>query len=189
MQTVNHLRNSDKFSKGFVADRHKEVLFCLPNFVAAADLVSMGVANADLDEVAAFELGGIECANTESYSTLWVIPDEIDLAQAIDVRVLSCDEGAATANVHTVTATYQAVTVGTDAMVAPATAIGTAIVGAADLAAGIPQWSTYGTIAGGTIADTPGEDLCNWKFTWTIAGGISQWMLAAQVRYFRRFLG
>jgi len=165
------------------------MLFNLPNFVAAADLVSMGVGTADLDEVNATEIAGIECATTESYSTLWVLPDEIDLAQDIDLRVLCCDEAAASTDVQTAVVTYQAVTVGTDALVAPATAVTTAIVAQADLNADIPWWTSYATIAGGTITDTPGEDLCNFKVAWTLSTLAAIWTLGYQVRYYRKFVG
>jgi hypothetical protein len=188
-QTAHRLRNSDKFTKEFVCDRVKRNLFTLPNFVAGADLVSMGVGTADLDEVTATELAGIECATTESYSTLWVLPDEIDLAEDIDFRVLACDEGAASANVQTAVITYQAVTVGTDAMVAPATVLNTPIVAQADLAADIPWWTAYGTINGGTITDQPGEDLCNVKCAWTLVVLAAIWMLGIEVRYYRKFVG
>lgn len=188
-QTAAKLRNSDKFGKEFVCDRHKEMLFTLPNFYTAADLVSMGVGDADLDEVNATEIAGIECLTTESYSTLWVIPDEIDLTQVIDFRVLCCDEAAASANVQTAVITYQSVTVGTDAMVAPATVLGTPIVAQADLAADIPWWTTWGSIAANTIADTPGEDLCNVKCAWTLVVLAAIWTLGIQVRYFRRWVG
>jgi hypothetical protein len=188
-QTTHRLRNSDKFGKEFVADRVKRPLFYLPNFVAAADLVSMGAGTADLDEVNATELGGIQCATTESYSTLWVLPDEIDLAQPIDIRVLTCDEAAASGDTQTAVVTYQAVTVGTDALVAPATALNTLIVAQADLAADIPWWTTWGTINGGTITDIPGEDLCNIKILWTLSTLGAIWTLSAQVRYYRKFVG
>ena len=188
-QTVARMRNSDKFGKEFVCDRVKRMLFNFPNFVEAADLVSMGVGTADLDEINAIEIAGLECATTESYSTFWVLPDEIDLAQDIDLRVLCCDEGAASGDVQTAVATYQAMTCGVDTMVAPATAVTTAIVAQADLAADIPWWTTYATIAGGTITDIPGEDMCNWKVAWTLSTLAAIWTMGYQVRYYRRFVG
>lgn len=188
-QTCLTLRNSTEFGKEFTADRVKRVLFYLPNFVAAADLVSMGAGTADLDEVNATEIAGIEHATTESYSTLWVLPDEIDLAQALDIRVLWCDEAAASGATQACTVTYQAITAGTDTMVAPATALGTAIAAKADLAADIPHWSSWGSIAASTITDTPGEDLCNFKILWTLTTLTALWTLSAQVRYYRRFVG
>lgn len=188
-QTVDTLRTGSRVGKEWIADRVKRPLFILPNFVAAADLVSMGAGTGDLDEVNATEIAGIEFATTESYSVLWILPDEIDLSEDIDVRALWCDEAAASGDTQTCVATYQAITTGTDTMVAPATAVDTAIDAKADLAADIPHWSSYGTIDGGTIDDTPGDDLCNWKFTWTLSTLTALWQLSAQVRYYRKFVG
>jgi hypothetical protein len=188
-QTAHALRTSDKGSKEFVADQHKEMLFVLPNFTAAADLVSMGAGVADLDEVAGIEIVGVDCTTNESYTTLWKLPDEIDVAQSIDFRVLCCDEAAASTDVQTAVITYQAVTVGTDALVAPATALNTVIVAQADLAANIPWWTSYGSIAANTIVDAPGEDLCNVKILWTLSTLVQIWTLGCQVRYFRKYVG
>jgi hypothetical protein len=189
-QTVHALRNSDKFGKEFVCDRHKEILFYLPNFVAAANLVSMGVITAELDEVNATELGGVMCATTESYSTLWILPDEIDLAQDLDFRVLFIDEAAKTLTTQTCVVTYQAVTVGTDALVAPATVLDTPIPAILDEGVDIPVWTDWGTIDGGTIGDVPGDDLCNIKIAWTLNVACpALWTLSAQARYYRKFVG
>jgi len=188
-QTAALLRTHSYTGKEYIADQVKRPLFGFPNVVAAADLVGMGAGTADLDECAATEIAGLECATTESYSCLWVLPDEIDLAEAIDARILWEDEAAASGADQTIVATYQAVTTGTDTMVAPATAVGTAIAAKADLAADIPHWSSYATIAASTITDEPGEDLCNWKFTWTLVTLTAAWFLAGEVRYYRRFVG
>jgi len=188
-QTAALLRTHSYTGKEYIADRVKRPLFSFPNLVAAADLVGMGVGTADLDEMAATEMGGLECATTESYSVLWVLPDEIDLSEDIDSRVMWEDAAAASGADQTITATYQAVTVGTDTLVAPATAVDTAIVALADVAAEIPQWSSYATIDGGTIADTPGEDLVNWKFTWTLVTLTAAWFMLGEIMYYRRFVG
>ena len=188
-QTVARLRNSTQFGKEFCADRVKRSLFEIPSYVAAADLVSMGAGTADLDEINAIEIGGIECATAESYSCLWILPDEIDLAQTIDFRVLCCDEAAVSTDVQTAVVTYQAVTCGVDTMVAPATPLNTLIVAQADLGPEIPWWTPYGVIAAGTITDTPGEDLCNVKVLWTLSTLGAIWTMGCQVRYSRRFVG
>lgn len=188
-QTAALLRSHSYTGKEYIADQIKRPLFGFPNLVAAADLVGMGAGTAELDECAATEIAGLECATTESYSCLWVLPDEIDVSEAIDARILWEDAAAASTADQTIVATYQAVTTGTDTMVAPATAVGTAIAAKADLAADIPHWSSYATIAAATITDEPGEDLCNWKFTWTLVTLTAAWFLAGEVRYYRRFVG
>ncbi len=188
-QTAALLRTHSYTGKEYIADNIKRTLFAFPNLVAAADLVSMGVGTADVDELNATEISGLECATTESYSCIWVIPDEIDVSEEIKTRCLWGDEAAASTDVQTIVATFQEVETGVDAMVAPATAVDTAIDAQADLAADIPQWSSYSVVDGGAITDEPGEDLMNWKHTFTLATLTAAWIMLGEVNFFRRFVG
>lgn len=189
--TVQLLRQTCRFSKEAVLDRNLVQLFLNPNFVEAADLVSMGAGTADLDEINATEIGGIEMATTESYSHCWPIPPQVDENQAIDIRVQWGSEAAASTDTQTPTVTYQAVTMGTSTWVAPATAIDTAIVVQADLGADIFMNSSWGQIAAATAgiqALVPGDDFINFKVLMTLSTLTAAWVVGAQIRYSRKYV-
>lgn len=188
-------RQTCRFSKEACLDRPVVSLFTALNVIAAADLVSMGAGTADLDEINATEIAGFEMATTESYSHIWPLPPQIDTDQAIQVRVKWGSEAAASTKDQTPSMTYQAVTMGGTgtavAMVAPATALDTAIVAAADEGADKFQNSSWGEIAAGTAgiqALSPGDDLINFKILMTLDTLTAAWVIGADIRYSRQYI-
>jgi hypothetical protein len=157
------LADSSPLARLYVMDRVEVPLFVLPNFVAAADLVSMGAGTADLDEVSTFEFGGVECATTEGYSTTGIIPPQMDISRQQDFRVLMVGEASTSSASQVPVVLWDAVdtSAGTDAYIAAATALDTAITGSVDLGSAIPQWSPYGILLAASFGTTwtPGDDL------------------------------
>ena len=183
---------SSPFGTQFVADKVRRELWNFPN-VAEHDssLISAGEGTASLTELNSSEICGFVLdASTEAYGHLWVLPSEIDLEEDINFRVLWEEHGTGGAGSALFAVSYTPLTAGTTALAIGATVLDTVIVACAPSTTDYClQWSSWGSIAGGTLSNEPGDDALALTTVVTLDTITNANIINLQVEYSRRFVG
>lgn len=183
-------KHSNPFVANFVMDRPTVWVNLAPANAIVASLVGMGGGTPAVAEINTSEIGGFTLdANDESVSGIIPIPGDMDLAQDFQCRVLYSNSEAAATGTINFTMTYGSLTVGTDALAVAATAVDTAGAALADLGANVLQWSNYSIIAGGTLTDTPIDDVLVIKEAVTLVTCANATVYGIQCQYYRKWLG
>lgn len=152
--------------------------------------IGLGAGTPAFAEINTSELGGFTLdANDESVSALVPLPSDIDVSKAVRIRVLWSNSEAAGTGGATFTCVYTPLTVGTDAIAVGATALDTVITADVDLAANVLNWSPWGTITGGTLTDTPGDDVMAVKCAVTLDTIANATVYGFQMDYYREYIG
>jgi len=197
LQTAQQFREGTKIGKEFIFDRPiVDIWNAGPNYTTTDGHWSFtpGSAHPTVADVNSSGVIAPLCnANSEGVVTFWKLPDSIDVAQAIDFRILTCNvTDAAGAGTETWTVVYKAITAGTTAIGAASTALGTTIEATTNLAQYVQTWSTWGTIAAATSGITtliPGDDALIVKATVALSSVTDSNPLIIQARFYRKYLG
>lgn len=197
LQTAQQFREATKVGKEFIFDRPiVDIWNAGPNYTTTDGhwSVTPGTGHPTIADVNSSGIIAPVCnANSEGITTLWKLPDEIDVAQEIDVRLLTCNvTDAAGAGTETWTVVYKALVAGTTAVGAASTALGTTIEATTNLAQYVATWSTWGVIAAATSGITtlvPGDDALIFKATVALSSVTDSNPLIMQARYYRKYLG
>jgi hypothetical protein len=195
ISTVAKLRSSCRFAKEHVMDRVVKTLWTHANIDTTDHLFGVipGTAHPTMTELNSSGLmAALLNADSEGYSFLWTIPQEIDLAQVVRFRVgFSNSEAVNTALTAAWTFTYDALVPGTTAVNVASTAL-TATSTTAALGANVFQRSNWGTMAAATLdaaTYVPGDAIMNWKVTVDVTTMADASLLTGQVQYYRRLIG
>lgn len=169
-------------------------LWELPNLSdnTPAALLSHGAGTASLAEINSSEICGLTLdADNESYGYLWVLPQVIDLSEDISFRYLESNSEAAATGTNLWVTKYLAITAGTTALAVGSVALDTVHTAQADVAANVPQWSPWGSIAAsktGVVTLTPGDDMLALKSYVDITTIANVTVYKAQVRYSSKYM-
>jgi hypothetical protein len=158
--------------------------------LSVSSLVGLGTGTPALSEINNSEIAGFTLdANNEAVAALVPVPSDIDVAKDIRIRVLWSNSESAGTGAATFTCEYTPLTIGTDAIAVGGTALDTAITADVDLAANVLNWSPWGVIAGGTLADTPGDDVIVVRCKVTLDTIANATVYAFQMDYYREYIG
>lgn len=193
--TADGLREYSRFTKNFLIDRPVVELFNFQNFVEhdPDNTEGMGTGAPEFAEITTSSIGGIKMTNTDTYGFLTVLPYWVDPAAAQDFRILWSNSEAASTGSVLFAITYTPVPVASKsvALTAGATALGTVITSQVDLAANVPQWSSWGVIAAdtATVKDmVPGDDLFCVEITAALTTIADASVIQAQYRGTRKYV-
>ena len=162
------------------------------NFMHATGATDAELEGADtgtpvFDEIGTSGLIAPLLTNTDSYSFMLPLPQDIDLSKDVAFRYLFSNSEAAAAGSYIPTMEYGIHYAGTTAMVVAATALDTTFGSQVDLAANIPQWTDLGVISGGKLsAMDADDDHLNVQLTAALATAANISLLRGQMLYYRK---
>jgi hypothetical protein len=192
--TARNLRNYSDFAKNYIMDRPIVKLFDFSNFQdgTPANMVSMGGGAPILTEINASEIAGLYMdTNLDSYGFQVVLPYDMDVNEDADFRFLWSNSEAAATGAGLWVMFYNAVHVGVNTAIAvAATQIDVPIQNQVDLAIDVQQWTSWGSISAGALANlTPGDDVLHCCINMTTLDTIADATLyCGQMRYYRRYI-
>lgn len=135
-------------------------------------------------------LGYTADTSNDSVIVLVPIPNGIDLAKAVNFRVLFSNSETAATGTLTTTFTYEILAIGTSTIGSgePDDAVDTAGSATADLAANVLTWGAWDTVAASTISADPGDDFLSIKCKLTLGTIADATVYGIQMRYYRKWL-
>ncbi len=196
--TVHRLRNTTRFGKEFVIDRPIVSLWGGGNLVGNLLATALASESAGAPVMAAIgssvRTGLLIPDTNDAHEVMWRLPDDIDLAQDIEFRVLWTNPQSAATGSALWAVTYAEATVGTFDMgaVAGAETLDTIIANQVDLGTDILQytlWDGAGVLDGGTLSGTPGDDFLSVNLACTHTTVTDTHAIDLQARYFRKWAG
>jgi hypothetical protein len=184
-------RNASPFAANYVIDKPRVWLPASGGSeVTVASLVGLGAGTPVPTECNTSEIGGFLLdASTESFSVLFPLPADIDVAEDVRLRALWSNSEAAATGSGLITFLYEPFTIGTTAIAVADDACDTDGGVVVDLAANVLTWSNWSTIDGGTITITPGDDFVILRGVATLDTIADMTVYGYQLEYKRKWLG
>jgi hypothetical protein len=154
-----------------------------------ASFVSMGTGAAVVTEIGTSEVGGVLAnASADSVSVIWAFPADCDVTKDITARTLWSNSQAASTGSAVIHYHNKIIVAGTTAIAVATGASTVAGASQVDLAANVPLWTAWNTLAA-SFAATPGEDLLIVMTDTTLTTITDLTYIVLQLRYYRRYVG
>lgn len=191
------LMTCDTLSKEFVLDRPVVTLDFTKNFYTTDTLIGSvpGSGHPVYTAIGSTGIYGMLCnADNEGFTYMWKLPDDMDVKESIEFRILWSNTEAASANTNLWITTYVPHTAGTTALTAGigGTALDTAHVAQVGAGAAVPQWTTWGVIAAnktGVKTLTAGNDYLSVGHKIDLTSMADATPLLVEIRYGRKYIG